>query len=274
MAASRCGTSCAGSNIMTTNTPKKRATKTAAPSPTEPRRKPFTPEWAQRKGYDGQVSTSYVRPRDVVEGLQEGRFRLPRFQRPYVWTDEQVLVLLDSIRRGYHFGELLLWQRYNMPATVEQFNDVRLECPALSGIHRALIVVDGQQRIGALATAALSGRFYLNLLDGSVAIGVTKEWHVPMGLVFGGRFTEFWAWCERHCSEYNLESHNVMDAYASAVDAFNTTRVGYVELPEEWSLDRVLESYRRLNTCGTPMDHEHLAEGLRRASSDETSHGN
>lgn len=247
--------------------PRKRPAKATVASisstPPEPPREPFVPAWAQRKGYDGSVHTSYVRPREVVEGLCEGWFRLPRFQRPYVWTDEQVLLLLDSMRCGYHFGELLLWQQYNMPATIEQFNDVRLECPALTGTHRAMLVVDGQQRLGALATAALSGRFYLNLLDGNVVVGATGPWFIPMGLVLGGRFTEFWDWHERYTAEHGLDPHKVRDAYAHAVDAFNASHIGYVELPAEWKLKRVLESYRRLNTCGTPMDPEHLANGLR-----------
>lgn len=249
--------------------PRKRPTKATVASipsaPPEPPREPFVPTWAQRKGYDGSVHTSYVRPREVIEGLLEGRFRLPKFQRPYVWTDEQVLLLLDSMRHGYHFGELLLWQRYEMPASIEQFNDVRLECPALTGTKRALLVIDGQQRLGALATAALSGRFYLNLLDGSVVVGVTGPWLVPMGYVLGNMFREFWRWCEQHAAEHGIAQDQLIDAYGSAVEVFNYSRVGYVELPTEWKLERALESYRRLNTCGTPMDPEHLADGLRRA---------
>jgi hypothetical protein len=42
--------------------------------------------------------------------VHAGRIRLPKFQREFVWTREQVLDLLDSIARNYPIGSLLLWQ--------------------------------------------------------------------------------------------------------------------------------------------------------------------
>ncbi|MFE1027194.1 DUF262 domain-containing protein [Streptomyces sp. NPDC058818] len=33
---------------------------------------------------------------------------LPKFQRGFVWTPEQVLYLLDSVRRNYPVGSLLM----------------------------------------------------------------------------------------------------------------------------------------------------------------------
>ena len=35
---------------------------------------------------------------------------IPDLQRPYVWTPNQVTLLIDSLVRGWPFGTLLLWK--------------------------------------------------------------------------------------------------------------------------------------------------------------------
>src|SRR6266436_2188154 len=35
---------------------------------------------------------------------------IPDLQRPYVWTPNQVTLLIDSLIRGWPFGTLLLWK--------------------------------------------------------------------------------------------------------------------------------------------------------------------
>ncbi|MEU8125355.1 DUF262 domain-containing protein [Spirillospora sp. NPDC049024] len=60
---------------------------------------------------------------ELITGLasrvREGRIRLPKFQREFVWTREQVLDLLDSIARNYPIGSLLLW-RSDLPLASER----------------------------------------------------------------------------------------------------------------------------------------------------------
>lgn len=47
---------------------------------------------------------------DLSADVLDGTIRLPKFQRDFVWTRQQVLDLLDSIARGYPIGSLLLWK--------------------------------------------------------------------------------------------------------------------------------------------------------------------
>ena len=37
---------------------------------------------------------------DLLSEVANGRLRVPRFQRPFVWRPEQMLDLFDSIERG------------------------------------------------------------------------------------------------------------------------------------------------------------------------------
>lgn len=114
---------------------------------------------SRRASYDPLIATSPTqlrRPRsdtlgitDVLGLAERGRLRVPAFQRPFVWDDEDIRSLFDSIWRGFPVGTLLLWTR---PAPEDQvrFGPVRIEAPA---VDSAYWVVDGQQRVTSLVGA-------------------------------------------------------------------------------------------------------------------------
>lgn len=86
---------------------------------------------------------------DLVERVRQGRIRIPKFQRPLRWKWEDARRLFDSISKGYPVGSLLLWKREGPKETVE-IGPMRIPAPAFSD---CFWVVDGQQRITALASA-------------------------------------------------------------------------------------------------------------------------
>lgn len=88
---------------------------------------------------------------DLVTWVHEGRIRIPGFQRPLRWRAQQVLELFDSLWLGYPVGNLLFWKR---PADAAQLELGPLRIDA-KGRADALWVVDGQQRLTALACVLL-----------------------------------------------------------------------------------------------------------------------
>lgn len=87
----------------------------------------------------------------LLQHVRDGKVRLPEFQRPLRWRSSHVLELFDSIYRGFPIGELLLSKR-EAPAARLHFGPYVVAAPAMSD---GLFVVDGQQRITALAGAML-----------------------------------------------------------------------------------------------------------------------
>ncbi len=87
----------------------------------------------------------------LLDLVTSGRIRVPRFQRGLRWTSNDVERLFDSIYKGYPVGTLLLWQRPAVEDRV-QLGGISIDAPARDD---ALWVVDGQQRITALASALL-----------------------------------------------------------------------------------------------------------------------
>ena len=46
---------------------------------------------------------------------KDGGFWLPNIQRPFVWKEEQIERLYDSILREYSIGTLLVWKTKDLP---------------------------------------------------------------------------------------------------------------------------------------------------------------
>jgi uncharacterized protein with ParB-like and HNH nuclease domain len=42
--------------------------------------------------------------------VDEATYRLPEFQRTFVWDQDHILRLWDSLYRGFPVGQLMLWE--------------------------------------------------------------------------------------------------------------------------------------------------------------------
>lgn len=90
---------------------------------------------------------------DLINEIQKGIIKIPKFQRDFVWTIDKTAKLLDSILKGYPIGTFILWQ------TDERINDIKnvgnLNIPDTPDGVKVQYVLDGQQRITSLFAAYL-----------------------------------------------------------------------------------------------------------------------
>ena len=233
----------------------------------QPSRRRIAPSW--RLNSNGTMQHSVHSISAWLESIEEGRIRLPVFQRPWVWTDEQIRRFLESIVNGFHVGNLLVWRRYDAPAWSGFLGELKVDAPIISDAHGCFIVIDGQQRLGALATASFAERFKFDLSSGSVRIEPCDvPWHVPFSLLMTSkgisRVIEHE--CCSHAQRHGLDEEDVRDLMIEAMALVTQScAVGAVEIPARWSIERVIESFRRINTEGTQMDPEMLQAGILRA---------
>jgi hypothetical protein len=87
----------------------------------------------------------------LVGDVVRGHVRVPVDACELRWTASEVLALLDSIYRGYPVGWLLL-QRRSAPARTFELGPLRIHAPEQAS---ALAVIDGQQRVVALAASLM-----------------------------------------------------------------------------------------------------------------------
>lgn len=82
---------------------------------------------------------------DLLTDVNNGRIGLPDLQRPFVWKDNKVRELLDSMMKGYPIGYIMLWsspEEYDNTGYIGK-NDKIYNRPDD-------LVIDGQQRLTAL----------------------------------------------------------------------------------------------------------------------------
>lgn len=48
---------------------------------------------------------------EILRRAKEKSLTIPQFQRPFVWSESQVKLLIDSVSRAYPIGSLLLLTR-------------------------------------------------------------------------------------------------------------------------------------------------------------------
>jgi hypothetical protein len=135
-----------------------------------------------------------VTVQEVLSGIHEKRYLLPAIQREFVWDQDQIRRLVDSLMRGYPIGSFLLWDVQAATASHYTFYDF------LTNFHErdhpyatkatvptgqsTVAILDGQQRLTSLNIAIYGShaekkkyawwnspdafpkkRLYLNLLE-------------------------------------------------------------------------------------------------------------
>ncbi|SEQ68760.1 GmrSD restriction endonuclease domain-containing protein [Lentzea albida] len=107
---------------------------------------------------DAAAKPSFRDPRPSPERLTQlaqrvlsGDILLPRFQRQFVWKRSQIIDLLDSVRRNYPIGSLLLWQTRQKLASERSIAD--LEINETKPDYPVNYLLDGQQRLSTICGA-------------------------------------------------------------------------------------------------------------------------
>ncbi|MBX9401495.1 DUF262 domain-containing protein [Lysobacter sp. BMK333-48F3] len=99
-----------------------------------------------------EITPQVVHLVDLLKRAKEGRLRVPRFQREYVWRRQDIVDLFDSVVRQYPIGTLFLWGAQPVPNSRENIGPLFL--PKHEG--EVLLVLDGQQRLTTLVGVLLA----------------------------------------------------------------------------------------------------------------------
>ncbi len=105
---------------------------------------------------------------EALKNIGANRYLLPAFQREYVWTSSQVVVLFDSLMRGYPISSMLFWKVSGTAKTqwkfykfidnyVERFR-VHNDVFDTSVSDDFFAILDGQQRLTSI-NIALRGTY-------------------------------------------------------------------------------------------------------------------
>ena len=85
---------------------------------------------------------------DVIKSIDDGDYRIPSFQRDFVWDTNRASALIDSIFKGFPIGSIILWKTKTDLPEIKELGD--LEIPGKDTGKYTSYVIDGQQRITSL----------------------------------------------------------------------------------------------------------------------------
>ena len=232
---------------------------------------------------------------------EEGGFWLPNIQRPFVWDEEQISRLFDSILREYPISTLLIWKtnsRIRRRKFIDNWkNTLRLtDFYVPSDDKKKCLVLDGQQRLQSLFIA-LMGSFegrelFFDILSGEVAAPDDVKYRFkfldPTVAVFPWvKFKEliFTSQKKREISDRlkassaraltGLEADKINDHLELVDRTFKIEEaVTYQELdsidnPTLYTEDDVVEVFIRANSGGTKLGKSDLLFSLLSSSWDE-----
>ena len=111
----------------------------------------------------------------VIAQVEAGKIVLPAMQRPFVWKDDRITKLIDSLLRDFPIGTVLLWKTAKMQRFRRFSKDVQSNSGLTVDFERAAsteryLVLDGQQRLTSLFVALAGSydglRLFVDVLSG------------------------------------------------------------------------------------------------------------
>ena len=210
----------------------------------------------------------------LLEQYKQGQIVIPEIQRPFVWDNERVRKLIESFYRGYPVG-------YIVTSTTK---NIKLKDGKTSSGQT--MIIDGQQRITALATALLGKevvnkdysrkivKIAFNPIDESfavcdAAIMKNKAYIPDISKLFNGSNIEL----AKSFSEANegFDPFKCMEIFEKVTDIANR-QIGVIELTDGIDMDDVTEIFNRINSQGVPLKEVDFV--MSKIAADESHEGN
>ena len=210
--------------------------------------------------------------REIIKKMENGLYVIPAFQRDFVWLQRQIIVLFDSIIKGYPIGTLILWKPSGESYRIK--NVVNDNIYADNNKH--VYILDGRQRLTAFYCCVLDyenkpGKFnlYFNLekesfefqnnkldYDKSVLVSEVYDTFRMLGIL--QQFME-------------IEDVEKRNDYIKKVKELNTIlqsyEIGEIEL-DDCSLDEAGEVFSRINSKGTDISKVEMLQAVSYKSPD------
>ncbi|BAO84229.1 uncharacterized conserved protein [Serpentinimonas maccroryi] len=232
-----------------------------------------------------------------------GGFWLPNIQRPFVWSEEQICRLSDSIMREYPISTLLVWKTKE-PVKHRRFIDLYHSGVKLTDYYvpdntrPKMMVLDGQQRLQSLFIG-LKGSYegkelYFDVLSGQQKAAPED---IRYRFAFKAKAQVHWPWVrfkdivfqtnkpdpqiarevrkaapnDLSESEDDLLQLNISRARQEFVNDDNLTyqELDGIDNPDAYRLDDIVEIFIRANSGGTKLGKSDLLFSLLTSSWDD-----
>lgn len=227
--------------------------------------------------------------RSLLEDVQRGHIRVPRFQRSFIWSDDQRIELLDSISMRMPIGSLLIWRTSELklatfnavgPQTIPPISE---QAPATGWQY----LLDGHQRVSTLLGLLLPS---FDASTDADAHGMEVDWDIqydlkdamfvfarklrkntashpllPLWTLLDGRLVNRYMRELRKQATANGWTEENLEQWEERADRlayrFQECRIPVVVMVTD-DLDLATTTFQRVNTQGTAMGEADLVAAL------------
>ncbi len=230
--------------------------------------------------------------RGLLEDVQRGHIRVPRFQRPFVWKDQQRLQLLESIRDNMPIGSLLVWSTAQFElASFPKVGPHHI--PNLTDgipLRGRQYLLDGHQRVSTLLGVLLSPLQEIESTSADDSEDEVIDWVIqydlmdqdfvfvnrpkkmmdnrpllPLSTLFDGRMVNRHMRAMRESMELKNWTELDFEVWEERADQlsyrFQQYRIPIVVMVTD-DLNLAARTFQRINSQGTPMGEAHLVAAL------------
>lgn len=222
----------------------------------------------------------------LLEEVLAGEIRIPRFQRPgteYTWRPQQRGDLLDSIYRGFPIGTVLLWSTSERVSTLHTVGGAAIRRRQAEG-KKLRLVLDGHQRLSTLISVLGSGIEGYRRAQGDDVSPLDEDWifdlaavdlenparerfrllkpgespsgsQIPLSIVLDRVKLNQWVRNNKKLTGAQIRLADTLR------DRLREYSLPVATLAAE-SLDVATETFKRINSSGTPMSDFHMVAAL------------
>ena len=218
--------------------------------------------------------------KEILDSIYNDKILLPAIQRDYVWDEDQVVNLFDSIMRKFPIGSFLFWKK--TPTIAYAFrrdfdpNVVENTSPSPYKIKNAeALVLDGQQRLtslyigfhGSYISKGKSNYVYFNFSTKEFALMTDTDdrlsdnkWLKVSKIAAYEKEKEFVRAIEKKelIEDYDftrMEENNLKQLFDAYQKSYG---LQIFEIPKKESLSNVLDIFVRINSGGENLSKTDL----------------
>ncbi len=194
---------------------------------------------------------------NLISRIKSGDIKIPKFQRGFVWREDQILKLLESIYQGFPIGSLLFWLSEIQMKSERDIGG--FELPRTPDKYPRNYVLDGQQRLttiyGVLNWIDNNKLHKLNVyfdIEKQAFFnyqGERSEKQIPMNILFNT--TEFLKF-RTNLAKFQNNSL-LQDNIDTLYETFREYLLPVVTIKEK-TIDEVCPIFERINSTGTQLN--------------------
>ncbi|MEH1935731.1 MAG: DUF262 domain-containing protein [Nostoc sp.] len=211
---------------------------------------------------------------DLLNDIANGEYKIPAFQREFVWKSSQMLELFDSILKGYPIGSLLFWNTKGYqakdeigPYTIKKQNS------------DARYVLDGFQRISTLFGVLMNPKeytvtstidikdflIYFDIRDNNFSYirnrKIKNVFSIPLYEIYDNRelFNLLRELDKEDITE--IKKNEYIDNARNLHNILHKYRLPFVEI-KGGDIKSAVEIFSRINSTGTEISEEFMLSAL------------